>query len=302
MNKKITALILTSNEELHIRRCIKSLIDVVDQIVVVDSGSSDQTVEICKELGAEVYFNKWINYSNQFNWGLENTSIVGEWVLRIDADEIIDAELSSSILSAVKVSEKSGIVAYQVKRIINFMGRDIRWGGAGDLYMTRLFRRGCGRCESRWMDEHIYVLGGDVAKLNGILIDRNLNNIGWWIQKHNWYSTREAIDLLNIKHKFSYDLKGWGNIGSQANYKRWIKSNLYRYIPLPLRSFLFFLWRYFVLLGFLDGKEGFAFHFLQGFWYRYLVDLKFSEIERIAKKNGTSVALVINKEYGFNVE
>jgi len=303
MQETITALILTFNEEKHIDRCLRSLAGIASQVVVIDCGSTDQTVAICRAHGAEVHVNPWKNYSSQFNWGLDHGGIRGHWCLRIDADEYLSEPLRAALRDRVVAGlVPKDLVGLYVHRVMVFMGRAIRWGGCGNLYMLRLFRTGRGRCEERWMDEHIVLDGGRTARLPGDLIDENLNNVGWWINKHNNYATREAIDLLNRKYGFARrELKADVDRRSQEGRKRWFKEHLYAGLPAGLRCAAYFLYRYIGLLGILDGREGFIFHFLQGFWYRFLVDVKMQELERRALASNVSIADAIEAEYGYKV-
>ena len=171
MTQRITALILTFNEQKHIGRCLRSLQGIADQIIVVDSGSTDRTTELCNEMGAEVLHHTWHNYSTQFNWGLDNAEIRGDWVLRIDADEYLNEPLREALKDRVlggRVGAEVG--GLYLHRVMVFMGRPIRWGGCGDLHMLRLFRRDIGRCEERWMDEHISISSGRTEALPGELM------------------------------------------------------------------------------------------------------------------------------------
>ncbi len=303
MQPGLTALILTFNEEKHITRCIESLRGVVQQIVVIDSGSTDATRDLCQSLGAEVYRNPWTNYSTQFNWGLDNGKIRHEWCLRIDADEYLTDGLRESLSRVIGVGKVSEDVSgFTVARLMIFMGQAIRHGGCGSLPMLRIFRFGVGRCESRWMDEHIILTHGQSRHLSGELIDENFNNIGWWISKHNAYSSREAVDLLNLEYRFERQTPN-ANLGAEPRTarKRWIKERIYAKLPTGLRAFAYFLWRYVVLLGFLDGRAGLTFHVLQGLWYRSLVDLKVLEIKNRAARRGVPIEIVIEEEYGYRV-
>lgn len=300
---KITAIVLTKNEEKHIARCLRSLAEVVDQVIVVDSGSSDNTLEICREMQADVYENQWKNYASQFNWALDNCDVRNEWCLRIDADEYLTGELRVSLRENVLERDvPEGVSGFYMNRVMFFLGQKIRYGGCGRLFMLRLFRFGVGRCETRWMDEHIVLSGGRTERLSGQLIDENHNNIGWWTDKHNNYASREAIDLLNVRYGFlDFGHSGLGDVGEQAGLKRFFKEKVYVWLPSGFRAILYFLWRYFFRLGFLDGRSGFIFHFLQGFWYRFLVDVKVRELEERARKSGVNIAEVIEQEYGFRV-
>lgn len=304
MSERISAIILTFNEEKHIERCLRSLAGVVDQVVVVDSGSTDATIDICRNFGVNFLVNPWRNYSTQFNWALDNAPLDGEWCLRIDADEYLTDELRATL----KLQLKHGIVApdvtgLYVNRVMVFMGRTLRWGGCWRLPMLRLFRTGVGRCEERWMDEHIARTHGTTLRLRGDLVDENLNNIGWWVTKHNGYATREAIDLLNIR--FGFDRQtGRESIGlrTQAGRKRFLKEVVYSRLPGGIRAAVYFLYRYVLLLGVLDGYAGLVFHFMQGFWYRFLVDLKVDEIRRRADSRGLPLSTTILAEYGIRVD
>jgi glycosyltransferase involved in cell wall biosynthesis len=301
--RKICAIVLTHNEERHLERCLSSLAGLVARLVVVDSGSTDATIAIARRLGADVYDHPWVNYATQFNWALDNAVITEDWCLRIDADEYLSAELRKSVLEEVRGGTiADAVFGLEVNRIMVFMNRPIRWGGVGDLYMLRLFRFGYGRCEERWMDEHIALDRGTVRRLKGTLVDHNLNNLGWWIAKHNAYATREAIDLLNIRYNFQPAQALEAQVErSQAARKRWLKVHIYSRLPGSIRAGLYFLWRFIFRLGFLDGSTGIAFHVLQGFWYRMLVDLKMTELERESRATGRPISSVIQSQYGYKV-
>ena len=114
----------------------------------------------------------------------------------------------------------------------------------------------------------------------GHIADDNLNNVSWWVDKHNKYATLEMIELLNLKYQFSpVDDTMQKQSGGHAKFKRWVKQNIYARLPYFARPLMCFLYRYFLKLGFLDGVKGFAYHFMQGYWYRSLVDLKMLEAE-----------------------
>jgi glycosyltransferase involved in cell wall biosynthesis len=279
MNSTITAIILTYNEELHIARCINSLKDAVDEVIVVDSFSTDKTCEIANELGAVVLQNKFVNQAVQFNWALETCDIKSEWVLRIDADEYIDNK--NNIDLRQKLSELStDITGLIISRKIVFMGKPLLHGGWYPKWNLRIFRTGIGACENRWMDEHIVLSSGRAEHLQLDFVDDNLNDLSWWTNKHTNYASREAVDyflsLLALQESSGVEARMFGN---DAERKRWLKSK-YLNFPLFVRPLLNFLYRYILLGGFLDGKEGFIWHFLQGFWYRFLVDAKIYELKK----------------------
>lgn len=296
----LTVVVLTLNEEMHIQRCIESVGRIASRVVVIDSGSTDRTREIAVALGADVYQNRFVNYSKQFNWALDNASISTQWVMRLDADEYITHELGGEILA--KLSDPNANAdgfTLNLRRV--FMGRWLRYGALYPVRLLRIWRFGAGRCEERWMDEHV-VLSGTVRRIDADFVDHNLNSLTWWTDKHNKYASREAVDLLNLEYHFMpRDREGELRGGEQASAKRWLKENIYARLPGGLRAFAYFLYRYLVRLGFLDGREGAIFHVLQGFWYRYLVDAKVAEVKRHMAKTGLSVVPAIAEVLGIDV-
>lgn len=295
----LTAIILTRDEEPHIARAIGSVSGLADQVVVVDSGSTDRTVAIAEEMGAVVLRNVWRNHATQFNWALDHLPKETDWVLRLDADEIVTPELRDQIAAALPAigSEIEGIV---VGRRMTFLGRPIRHGGLFPVKVLRLFRTGRGRCEDRWMDEHIRVAGPTVA-LDGEILDDNRNSLTWWTAKHNAYASREVVDLLNLKLNFLPQETIADLRGGQAGVKRWLKERVYARLPAGLRSFGYFLYRYVLRGGFLDGWQGLAFHVLQGFWYRFLVDAKLREVEDHMNRTGDDPVTAIRTLLGVEL-
>ena len=274
-------IILTYNEEIHIERCITSLKSLTPKITVVDSYSTDRTIELAQYLGATVVQHQWKNYADQFQWGLDRFSSGSDWVMRMDADEYLEPDLQEEIPHLLE-SISSDVIGVYIKRKVFFHGQWIRRGGFYPQTLLRIWRRGFGKVEQRWMDEHI-ILPSDAKTVTakGHLVDDNHKGITFWIDKHNNYATREAIDLLNYKYHFIDQDKGLLAMDdNQAKRKRIIKEKVYAKLPLGLRAFLYFIYRYFISLGFLDGINGFVWHFLQGFWYRLLVDIKIYEIEK----------------------
>lgn len=299
MNTVLTVIILTFNEAQHLQRCIDSVKNIPSSIFVIDSYSTDDTVAIAQALGATVYQNKWINYATQFNWALDNCPIESEWILRLDADEIVTPGLAQNIETQL-ANIPAEVTGLTINRQIHFLGKWIKRGGIYPIAPLRLWRNGKGRCENRWMDEHI-IVEGKVQHLNGDIADINLNNLTWWTTKHNHYASREAIDLLMIKYGSSADTSH-ATTGQQAKYKRWLKENIYSRLPLGVRAFSYFILRYIFMLGFLDGWQGLAFHSLQGLWYRFLVDLKVYELEQLMQQRGQTLAEVVRTEFGYDID
>jgi hypothetical protein len=221
-------------------------------------------------------------------------------VLRIDADEVLTPELVSELKQALPTLDDQTVGIHFFRKMC-FQGKLIEHGGVGRNKVSRLFRYGYGRSEARWMDEHIKIDGKCIV-LSGHMIDDNLNSVSWWIAKHNNYASREAVDLLNLKYQFTaLDSVSDSSTNSSISNKRWLKENLYAKLPLGMRSFSYFFYRYILLAGFLDGSVGTQFHFLQAFWYRYLVDIKFAEVERYIKVHGVSPKLAIDRVLGIKL-
>lgn len=297
---KLVAVILTFNEEKHLARCIASVKDIATDIVLVDCFSTDFTLDIARSRGARVIQHEWLNYATQFNWALSQLDADTDWVLRIDADEYLTPELIEEI--KIRLADiDSEIDGVYCGRRMTFQGRLIRHGGVFPIRVLRLFRYGRGQCENRWMDEHIKVAGPTVD-FSGELIDDNLNTLTWWTEKHNNYASREAVDLLNLEYGFMpHDSVAQLRGGSQAGFKRWLKERVYARLPGGFRAFAYFFFRYVIRLGFLDGRAGTAFHFMQGFWYRYLVDAKVAEVRRYMHDQECDVVTAIDRVFGIRV-
>lgn len=281
----ITAIILTYNEEIHIARAIESCKKFCKRVIVIDSFSTDRTSEISEKLGAEVFTNKFVNQAQQFNWALDSIPIDSEWIVRLDADEYFTDELVEEIIAKLPFLPKN-VNGVNLKRRHYFMGSWIKHGDRYPLVMMRIFKNGTARSEERWMDEHIVLDVGDSVEFEHDFIDENLNPISWFIDKHNRYASREMHQLMLEKY-FLSDLADHENKGVSRSVavKKWVKDNLYSKIPYFLGPILYFFYRYIFRLGFLDGKSGFVYHFMQGFWYRLLVDVKCLEYEMARNVN-----------------
>jgi glycosyltransferase involved in cell wall biosynthesis len=270
----LSVIILTLDEETNLPICLDSLRGLDVDIFIVDSGSSDRTIAIAGEYGATVVRHKWENYARQLNWAIDNLPLRSSWIMRLDADERVMPELAAELKVALP-SAPDNVVGFLVKRRVYFWGRWIRYGGYYPTWLLRLWRRGKGRCEDVWMDEHILIANGEVHRLKGDIIDENHKGLTFWIDKHNRYSNREVKDILGVGVSMRSE-----ESGTQAARRRFLKRNLYVRLPRFLRAVLYWFLRYFILLGFLDGKAGFVFHLLQGLWYRLVVDAKLYELER----------------------
>lgn len=292
----ISVIILTFNEEKHIARCIKSLSTFTDKVFIVDSGSTDKTIEIAESLGAKVAVNQWVNYATQFNFGIENNPFKTKWLMRMDSDEYVLPELSDEINQKLD-STPEEISGMYIKRRVIFFDKWIKHGAFYPMWLMRIWRNGHGICEESWMDEHIKLFQGNVIHLEKDLVDHNLNNITWWTQKHNFYSIREVIDILNMKYNFRDFVAVEPKLfGTQEERKRYLKVK-YASVPLFTRPIFYFIYRYFIRLGFIDGKQGLMWHFLQGFWYRFLIDVKIFEIYQRVGRDKQAIINFFKTEY-----
>ena len=254
----IAVIILSKNEALHIRRCLERLKELNPrQIFVVDCFSTDGSDRTAADMGATVVQHEWPGlYAKQFNWALDNLPIKATWVLRLDADEYLTAETAARLRDELpRLSDEVAGLTLELKR--KFLGGEIRHGTNG-IRLLRAWRYGKGRLEDRAMDEHA-IVDGEVIDFDGAFYDDNLNTMDWWREKHRGYARREAVDAL-AGEKFK---------SSKAFYYR---------CPRYLRAVAYFLYRYVLRLGFLDGRAGWMWHFWQGLWYRWLVDREIGRV------------------------
>ncbi|MCD7791358.1 MAG: glycosyltransferase family 2 protein [Bacteroides thetaiotaomicron] len=266
----ITVIILTKNEEKNVAECIHSAWQIAKRVIVVDSGSTDQTVSIAQKNNAETFFHEWPGHAKQFNWALDNCDIQTQWVFRLDADERISDVLAEEIKQ--RLADSDEINGFSMRWRVYFMKRWIKHGGTYKHYFTRLFRYQTGRVEEKLMDEHI-IVNGKTEKLSGYLIHYDYKGLDEWLVKHIGYSN---LEVAMYREQNRYE---GGNVVQKK------KRGFYYNLPSFMRAKLYFWYRYYIQLGFLDGKEGKIFCFLQAYWYRYLVDAKIYERERVGGGN-----------------
>ena len=256
----LSVIILTRDEQLHIRRCIERIRPIATEIFVVDCGSTDDTQSIARSLGATVVEHPWPGcQAEQMRWALAELPIKTDWVLRLDADEYLLPELIDEVQNRLGTlpPEITGVL---LRRRHIFLGKWVRHG-IYPVRLLRLFRTGTAESRQRLMDEKLILLKGQSVEFEHDFVDHNLNDLSWWTRKHDGYALREAVDLLMANDATS-------------------KKRLYRCLPLFWRAAAYFFYRYILRLGFLDGREGFLWHFLQGWWYRTLVDAKVLALQK----------------------
>ena len=265
----ITAIILTYNEEKHIKRCILSIKKFVKKIIIIDSFSTDRTIEIAKKFKVKVYKHKFINQAKQINWALRKIKFQTSWILRIDADEYFTKELRKEVTTHINtLNFKYDGISFN--RVIKFLNKEIHYGGTSPHKTLRIWKNKKGRCEDVWMDEQI-IVKGKVFHINQNLIDENLNNLKWWKLKHRNYAKREAISFLNNKKnknksKFKKKLKN-------VRKRKYLKEKIYYKLPIFLRPLLFFLYSLTFKRGIITGWQGLVFYYYQTLWFRLLVDI-----------------------------
>lgn len=294
----ITTIILTYNEEIHIRRCLENVCSFSKKVYVVDSPSTDKTVEICQAFSnVELVEHKYPgNQAAQFNWALDNLKIDTEWVLRLDADEYLLPELVDELRTKIPKLD-TNITGVTFKRRHIFLGRWMKQG-TYPIMILRMFRKGKAKCEQRLMDEHIELLEGENMTFEHDFVDHNLNNLSWWAQKHVNYAVREAAELLDVEYNITGTNSLARRLSPTTRHKRSLKLKYTRQ-PLFWRSFAYFCYRYFFKLGFLEGKEGFLWHFLQGWWYRTLVDAKIYEIKKACGNDKEKIKTYLQEVYNI---
>lgn len=281
----LTVLITTRDEEANLPRTLAAIAGWADQVCVIDSESSDATVEIARRHGAEVTslayehgrIIPWI-----FQWGLDNLPLRHEWVMLLEADQLVTPELHAEIAAVLARGDDVREAGFYLRRRQIFRGQPIRFGGYGGKRMLKLFRRGQGELDPVEQDTRVYVRG-PVGNLRGALEEHNRkeDEILFYLGKHLRYAEAFAREEHRRRSE-GLEFKIAGRpLGTPDERIVWQK-RLWQRLPLFARPFLYFFYRYVVLLGFLDGRNGFLFHFLQAFWFRLVVDVRLAELRAAA--------------------
>lgn len=274
-----TAIIMTKNEEKNIVDCLKSMAGFAKRCVVIDCGSTDDTVKFARENGAEVYFNEFEYYAKQFNWGIDNCDIDTEWIIRLDADERFPPELCCEIEDLIERNRDTQMNGITIEADLFFLGRCLKHGPRNKRKMM-MFKKGLGKIEDRRRDAHSILSYGFSISTKNKFLHYDFKDLDSYIKRYNWYATREMQDYIDFKQGVSTEIETDKTIQKQ----RKKKFGFYYKAPKYIRAWLWFIYNYIFRLGFLDGKEGFIYCFLECYWYRLLVDAKIYEHEKFDSK------------------
>lgn len=280
MAADISVIILTKNEETNIERCVLSAKKITDKIFVVDSGSSDNTVKIVKKLGCDVIEHEFVSYAHQYIWALDNLPITTTWIFRLDADEIVTDRLADEIKEECLVHSADDVNGFIVSFKIRFLGKVLKRAALYPFLNLIIWKRGKGNFSERYMGEHVVLSEGKTITLKNYCEHDDTKSLDVWVKKHNWYSTREVVDYYarNGKNETKQ------NIYQNAKKTQKMRDGFYYRLPLFFRARLYFWYRYFLKLGFVDGKPGKIYCWLQAYWYRFLIDAKIYECEHTSIK------------------
>lgn len=277
----LSLFVLTYNSEEDIELCLASVTGWADEIFVVDSFSTDRTVDVARDNDVRVYFHEFESFAKQRNWALENLPFKNEWILHLDADERLTSELREEIAQLL-ISSANVLDGYYIKRRFIWMGRWLRHGGQYPSAELRLFRRHLVRVIDAGHREYV-ALRGRVGTLRNDMIHESAKGLFWWIEKHNMYSVREAEELFRCS-----GVKSLSDVASEevleGNKRVWLRKNIWARMPPVVRAFVMFAYRYVFQLGFLDGIPGFLYCFFHDLWYQLLIDAKLLEASRKQKR------------------
>jgi glycosyltransferase involved in cell wall biosynthesis len=248
----LSVIILTHNEQANLAQALDSVSGWAKQVFIVDSFSSDGTVEVATRYGCKIFQFRFEGFPEQRNRALRELPIETEWVLFLDADEWLPDELKAEITA--KLREKPAANGFFLRR--------------------RLFRHGRAYCEDRSVNEHM-VLEGAADFLREDFIHQDRKPVSEWIEKHNRYAVKEARELFRAQSEPAKLAARF--FGAQAERTRWLRERIYNRLPPIVRPFLFFGYRVIVCGGALDGWRAVLYHFLQAFWYPLLIDVNFLE-------------------------
>ncbi|SDD71696.1 glycosyltransferase family 2 protein [Pedobacter soli] len=286
MNPDFSFIVLTFNEEIHLSRLLDSIKGLNAKIFILDSGSTDNTLKIAKDYGAEVKSNPFINHPKQWDFALNNFEVKTPWTIGLDADQIVTSELFDR-LKNFKAHDFEGINGIYFNRKNFFQGSWIRYGGYYPIYLLKMFRTGIGYSDlNENMDHRFIVPGKTTIWKNGHILEENLkeNDIDFWFKKHEKYSDLIAHEEIERMQNIRVQALRPNLFGNPDEKKAWLK-RLWWKLPLGLRPYLYYGYRMIFKLGIFDNKTARKFHYLQGLWFRKLVDKKINALKQRSPKH-----------------
>lgn len=285
MNTNFSFIILTFNEEIHLPRLLESIKNLNAKTYILDSGSTDKTLEIATTYGAEVLQNPFENHPKQWDFALKNFQVTTPWTIGLDADQIVTPELFE-MLANFNDDEHTGINGIYFNRKNFFQGSWIRFGTLYPFYLLKMFRTGIGYSDlNENMDHRFIVPGKTQVWKKGWILEENLkeNDIAFWKSKHERYSDLIAQEEIERRQNLRIQSIKPNLLGSPDEKRAWLK-RLWWKLPLGFRPYLYFGYRMFFKLGIFEGTTGIKFHYLQSFWFRRLVDKKIKALQKQTNK------------------
>lgn len=277
--RPLSVFVMTYNEELNLERCLESVCERAGEVIIVDSFSSDHTLEIARRYTDRIYQHPYEAHPQQWQWTLSQVPFRYEWIFAVDADFQVTPALWDEIAQALARGDPA-VNGYFVRHRQIFRGRFLRHGTMYPRYWLRLFRRTKVHLDPRdLVDVHFYV-EPPVGRLEQDVVEDNRKEreIAFWIEKQLRFAHRQAVEELHgedTEHALPARAR---LLGTPDERTLWLKA-VWRRLPRYVRPWLLFAYRYVLRLGFLDGKEGFLYHFTQALVYRTLVDARMEELE-----------------------
>jgi glycosyltransferase involved in cell wall biosynthesis len=279
-NTPVSIIVLTYNEENNIRRCLESIKDFAGEIFLLDSLSTDQTLEIAREYPAKIFQNPFVDWVQQRNWALANLPFSYDWAFFLDADEQLTPELCLEIDKTIKAPQYDG---YYIKRHFYFLGKRLQYGGYQKDYVLRLIKKSKAHFVATGGFREKIILEGKIGTLVGPMIHEDYNSLSYWIAKQNDRASRDAKEM-EIQEAVISKSEAFRKGQVEHYFRIFLQEKIWPHLPLVFRPFIKFSYHYLFRLGFLDGKEGFIYWFLMGLWYPLLVDAKFLEIVNLKRR------------------
>lgn len=277
----VTVIVLTYNEEANIGACLDSLQDFTDEVFVVDSFSTDATLKIARNYTEKIYQNLWNDWATQRNWALDHLPLSHEWILFLDADELLTPDFSAELEQQLATAPPA-LAGFNVHFKFFFLGRPLRFAYESPP-VVRLVRRGRGRWQGEGAREYAR-LEGKTWDIKSKLDHWDRKGLAAWIGKQ----TGNAVRELRLQKSGAAGMTKPGDSPGthERPWRRWLRDHAWQHLPRFWRTFPYFLYRYILRGGILDGKAGFAYCFLHALWYPLTIDMLLDENDMDQKTPG----------------